>query len=259
MPSPAGPTRAERQPALVALILLVVLLAWAYVIHVARSPLMPMAMPMDMPMDMPMPASAPARFGALLAMWIAMMAGMMLPAALPTILLFAAMDRQRRREGRPPLSVAAFVGGYLAVWTGFSALAALIQTRLGDALLDLAPGSRGAALAAGGLLLLAGIYQWSRLKTSCLSHCRSPLGHFSAHWREGRNGALLMGIQHGAVCVGCCWLLMALLFVGGVMNPLWVGGLSVVVLVEKVLPRGDLIGRALGAGLAVWGVVLIVA
>jgi predicted metal-binding membrane protein len=256
MPSPAGPTRPERVPAVLAGIALITLLAWAWVIHVARAPDMVMDMPMDMPMA-GMPASPTATLLGLFAMWVAMMAGMMLPSATPTILLYTAMARQRRESGRPALSVSTFVGGYLAIWIGFSALAALIQTRAHTALLDLAGVTRGAAVVAGVLLLVTGAYQWTPFKTACLSHCRSPLGHFSAHWREGTRGAFRMGVEHGTLCLACCWLLMGLLFVGGVMNPLWVGGLALLVLLEKVVPRGDLLGRLAGVGLMLWGVGLI--
>jgi predicted metal-binding membrane protein len=218
-------------------------------------------MPMDMPMDMPMPgmpASFAATFLGLFAMWVAMMAGMMLPAVLPTVLLFATIARQRRQTGRARLSVPAFVLGYFVIWVGFSALAALLQTRLGVALLDLAPHTRSAGVAAGVLLLLTGAYQWTAFKAACLNHCRSPISHFTAHWHEGSGGALRMGAEHGALCLACCWLLMGLLFVGGVMNPLWVGGLALLVLLEKLVPRGDLVGRIAGVGLAVWGLMLIV-
>ena len=204
-----------------------------------------------------MPTSPAAALLNLFAMWVAMMAGMMLPSAAPTILLFRAMARQRRASGRPGLSVSAFIGGYLAVWTGFSALAALAQTRAHSALLDLTGVSHGAALLAGAMLLVTGVYQWTPVKTACLTHCRSPLGHFTAHWREDTLGAFRMGGEHGTICLGCCWLLMALLFVGGVMNPLWVGGLALLVLLEKVIPRGDLLGRLAGVGMVVWGVGLI--
>ena len=260
MPSRAGPTRPEQRVTVIATLALATILAWAYVVHLARAPGMSAAMPMDMPMDMPMPAAgggAETLLG-LFAMWVAMMAGMMLPAVLPTILVFMAMARERQRAGRGTLSVPAFVGGYLAVWIGFSAGAALLQTRLGGALLDLAPGSRPLRLAAGSVLLLAGAYQWSAFKASCLSHCRSPIGHFAAHWREGTVGAFRMGVDHGLLCLACCWLLMGLLFVGGVMHPLWVGGLALLVLLEKVLPHGDRVGRVVGAGLAVWGMVVMV-
>jgi predicted metal-binding membrane protein len=255
MPRLAGTTRPEYRLTVIATLALVTILAWAYVVGVARAPGMSAAMPMDMPMG-PTAGSA-ATLLSLFLMWVAMMAGMMLPAVLPAVLLFMTLARQRQQSRRAPLSVPAFVGGYLAVWIGFSALAASLQTRLTVALLDLAPGSRPLSLAAGSVLLLTGAYQWTAFKASCLSHCRSPIAHFTTHWREGAAGALRMGLEHGLLCLACCWLLMGLLFVGGVMNPLWVGGLALLVLLEKVVPRGDIVGRIVGAGLAVWGVVLM--
>ncbi len=267
MPLPAGPTRPEYRVTVIATVALVTILSWAYVVGVARAPGMSATSPMDMSgMDMPgmemgsmdMTSAPAATLLSLFAMWVAMMLGMMLPAVLPTVLVFMAMARQREQTDRAPLSVPAFVGGYLLIWIGFSALAALLQTRLTVALLDLAPASRSVRVAAGVVLLLTGAYQWTAFKASCLSHCRSPIAHFAGHWREGTAGALRMGIEHGLLCLACCALLMGLLFVGGVMNPLWVGGLALLVLLEKVLPRGDLIGRIAGAGLAVWGVVLLV-
>ena len=255
MPSPSGLIRPERRLAVIASLTLVTILSWAYVVHLARMSGMSTGLPMDMP---GMPASFAATFLALFAMWVAMMAGMMLPAVLPTVLLFATIARQRRQTGRAQLSVSAFVLGYLLVWGGFSALAAQLQTRLSVALLDLAPHTRSAGVAAGVLLLLTGAYQWTAFTTACLNHCRSPIAHFTAHWHEGAGGALRMGAEHGALCLACCWLLMALLFVGGVMNPLWVGGLALLVLLERLVPRGDLVGRIAGVGLAVWGLTLIV-
>ena len=257
MPSLAGTTRPEHRVAVSATLALITILCWAYVVRVAHVPGMSAMMPMDMP-GMDMAGNAAASLLSLFLMWVAMMVGMMLPAVLPTVLLFMAIARQRQQTARAPLSVPAFVGGYLAVWTGFSALAALLQTRLTVALLDFAPGSRPMALVVGALLLLTGAYQWTAFKATCLAHCRSPIAHFTAHWREGTAGALRMGLEHGLLCLACCWLLMGLLFVGGVMNPLWVGALALLVLLEKVVPRGDLVGRIAGAGLAVWGVVLIV-
>jgi predicted metal-binding membrane protein len=245
----------DRRPAIIAGFFVAITLAWAYVVHVARAPDMSMSMPMDMPMaEMP---STSADILGLFAMWVAMMAGMMLPPVLPTVLLYGSIARRRREGGRTPLSVPAFVGGYLAVWVGFSAVAALVQTRLSVALLDQGTAARPATIAAGVVLLLTGAYQWTPLKAACLSHCRSPIAHFSAHWREGTSGAIRMGLEHGSLCLACCWLLMALLFVGGVMNPLWVGGLTLLVLMEKLVPRGDLVGRAAGVALAGWGLLLI--
>jgi predicted metal-binding membrane protein len=265
MPSPTGPTLPDRRLAVISSLVLLTILAWAYVIHVARMPGMSTspASGMDMMgmMDMPPAETGGAAAAALLglfAMWAAMMVGMMLPSVLPNVLLFSAMARQRRESGRAGLSVPAFVGGYLVVWVGFSLFAALLQTRLHVALLPLAHDSRPATIAAGLVLLVTGIYQWTRFKVACLSHCRTPVAHFSAHWREGRGGAFRMGAEHGLLCLGCCWLLMSLLFVGGVMNPWWVGGLALLVLLEKVVPRGDLLGRLAGAGLAAWGLLLII-
>jgi predicted metal-binding membrane protein len=253
MPSRAGPTGADGRLAILASSALLTLLAWAFVIHVARSPGMSANRMMDMP-GMEMPSTG---FVELFAMWVAMMVGMMLPSVLPSVLLYARMARQRRESGRPPLPVAVFVSGYLLAWVGFSLAATLLQTRLHSALLPLAAESRAAAMGAGILLVVTGVYQWTRYKAVCLSHCRSPLGHFSAHWREGAAGALRMGAEHGLLCMGCCWLLMALLFVGGVMNPWWIAGLALLVLVEKVTPRGDLVGRLAGVGLALWGLLLL--
>lgn len=241
---------------------LLTVLAWAFVVHLARRGVMPAGMAMDMPgmemagMSMPDPMME-AGWTTLFLMWTAMMVGMMLPSVLPSVLLYAAMARQRRERGQAPLPLAAFVGGYLLAWTGFSVVAALLQLRLRTALLPAAATSRAAAIAAGVLLIVTGLYQWTRYKAVCLSHCRSPLGHFAAHWREGVTGALRMGAGHGLLCVGCCWLLMALLFAGGVMNPWWIAGLALLVLVEKVVPRGDLIGRVAGAALALWGILLL--
>jgi predicted metal-binding membrane protein len=268
MPSPTGPTlRLDQRVTIVASVALVTILAWAYVVHVARMPGMagaPMGdmagMPgmADMPgMEMPASSTPTATFLELFLMWTAMMVGMMLPSVLPNVLLFSSIAKQRQGTDRPQLSTPQFVSGYLLAWVGFSLVAALIQTRLRTALLPSAETSRAAAIAAGALLVLTGIYQWTRFKAACLAHCRSPIGHLTAHWREGRFAPLSMGLQHGLVCVGCCWLLMALLFVGGVMNPYWVGGLALLVILEKLVPRGEVLGRLAGVGLVVWGVVVV--
>jgi predicted metal-binding membrane protein len=259
MPSPTGQTRPDRRPTVIVSLAALTILAWLYVIHAARMPGMSTET-VDMPgMDMTgMATPMEPAFFALFAMWVAMMVGMMLPSVLPNVLLYSAISRQRRETGRAPLSVTAFVGGYLIIWVAFSLIAALVQTRLRVALLPLAAHSRPAAITAGLVLLLTGVYQWTRFKVDCLSHCRSPVAHFSAHWQEGTKGALRMGLAHGAYCLGCCWLLMALLFVGGVMNTYWIAGLALLVLLEKAVPRGDLLGRLAGAGLAAWGLLVMV-
>jgi predicted metal-binding membrane protein len=225
-------------------------LAWAYVARMSAAPaggMSSMAVP-------GMAAGEPPGLGWLAGMWAVMMVAMMLPSAAPTILLFAGVSRRRRQQGRPAVPVAVFTLSYLLVWTTYAAVAATAQWEL-HRLALLSPTMASASpLLAGGLLIVAGLYQWLPLKGACLSHCRSPLGFFSTEWREGTRGALLMGIRHGSYCVGCCWLLMALLFVAGVMNLVWVAAIAGFVLLEKLVRGGDMLGRVAGLGLVCWGV-----
>jgi len=188
-----------------------------------------------------------------------MMVAMMLPSAAPAILLFAALSRTRRTGGvSTAVSAAVFASGYLLVWTLYASMAAIIQWELHRAAL-LTPRMASATPWLGGsLLVLAGLYQWLPLKGACLRHCRSPLHFFGTEWREGVVGALVMGMRHGSYCVGCCWLLMALLFVAGVMNLVWVAVLAALVLAEKVFPGGRIIGKVSGIALVAWGVWLLV-
>lgn len=180
-----------------------------------------------------------------------MMAAMMLPSAAPMILLYATIVRRRQNPSR--LSVAIFVSGYVAVWIAFSAAAVLLQFGLERVAL-LSPMMQMTSVALAGIVLIAaGLYQWTPLKQSCLRRCRSPLDFIMTEWREGDTGALVMGLRHGLFCVGCCWLLMLLLFVGGVMNLAWIAALAVFVLVEKVVPAGHWVGRAAGVALVIWG------
>jgi predicted metal-binding membrane protein len=146
----------------------------------------------------------------------------------------------------------------LAVWAAFSLVAALSQTGLQAAAL-LSPMMATTSPVLGGILLIgAGLVQWTPLKRACLSVCRSPLSFLMSGWREGRLGAFSMGIRHGGYCVGCCWALMALLFVAGVMNLVWVAAISVAVLVEKVLPYGEAVSRVAGVGLVAAGIALMI-
>ena len=147
-----------------------------------------------------------------------------------------------------------FLAGYLVVWTGFSALAAVAQWVLhAEAFLSPLMVSTSPILG-GSLLIVAGVFQWTPLKSSCLAHCRSPLSFLMTDWREGKLGAFVMGLKHGAFCTGCCWFLMALLFVAGVMNIWWIAIIAVLVLLEKVAPRGLLVGKVAGLLLSAWGV-----
>ena len=187
-------------------------------------------------------------------MWATMMVAMMLPSAAPMILLLAAMERRRREQASPAAPTALFAAGYLVVWTGFSAAAALLQTGLHQAAL-LSPAMASTSRVLSGLLLVtAGIYQWLPVKSACLGHCRSPLGFLGSEWREGSAGALVMGIRHGLFCLGCCWALMLLLFVAGVMDLLWVAAIGALVLVEKLTRSGPEVGKLAGLALVGWGV-----
>ena len=191
------------------------------------------------------------------AMWAVMMVAMMLPSAAPAILLYGAVHRRSLRVGTPP--TAAFLAGYLACWTGFALLAAALQVALERAALaspmTMALASREAA---AGLLIAAGLYQLSPLKNACLGRCRSPAQFLSRHYWPGAWGAARLGLLHGAFCVGCCWMLMALLFVGGVMNLAWIALLALLVAAEKLLPKGEWIARIAGLAMIVWGLSLVV-
>ena len=188
-------------------------------------------------------------------MWAVMMVAMMLPAAAPVILLAAVVDRRRdeQRAAGAPTRSALFATGYLLVWVGFSIAATALQWALDEAGLLSETMAAANRVLAGAVLLAAGIYQWTPLKDACLSHCRSPLGFLMQHWRGGARGTVETGIRHGLFCLGCCWVLMALLFVGGLMNLLWVAAITLLVLLEKTAPWGGRMSRVTGIVLALWG------
>lgn len=188
-------------------------------------------------------------------MWTVMMVAMMTPAAAPVVLIFAGM--QRKQTGRRlPAALLVFGAGYLLVWSAFSAVAAAAQWALHEAAM-LSPAMKTASpWLGGGILIAAGIYQLTPSKRACLTHCQSPLGFLMSHWRNGTNGALRMGMAHGAYCLGCCWALMCVLFVVGVMNLVWVALLSAFVLLEKIGPAGQTVSRVVGAGMVAAGVLM---
>jgi predicted metal-binding membrane protein len=177
-----------------------------------------------------------SRFGVAFSMWVVMMAGMMIPSVAPMVLTHAAIMRRRVAQGAPFVSSGLFLGGYLLAWTAFSALAAFAQWLLyRTALLD----GRALAIgpwAGGAVLLAAGLFQLSPAKDACVSQCRAPVGYFLTEWREGPAGAVMMGLRHGLTCIGCCWLLMAVLFSVGIMNLLWGAVITAFVIAEKILP-----------------------
>ncbi len=228
-------------------------LAWAYIVYLSWD-----MKQIDMGMPMPlMQAWNVLDLVLLFVMWAVMMVAMMVPSAAPLMLIFAAAHRKRQERQDPFVPTVVFLMGYLLVWTGFSALATLTQWGLHTAAL-LSPMMVSSSSILGGVLMLAaGIFQLTSLKHACLTHCRSPLGFLMTHWREGTRGTLIMGLEHGTYCVGCCWILMALLFVAGVMNLIWVAIIAAFVLAEKVLPRGDLVGRVAGGMLVLAGGIVL--
>lgn len=226
-------------------------LSWAYLLYLASDMAAMPAMNPAMEMGPQMHAWSLADAGYAFAMWSVMMVGMMLPGASPVILLVA------RLEGGSLPRTLVFGLGYVVAWAGFSALATALQGSLQAVRLLGDAGLTQAALG-GSVLIGAGLYQWSSAKERCLEHCRSPLGFLMARWRPGFVGAWRLGLSHGLYCIGCCWMLMLLLFVGGVMNLLWAAGLAVFVLLEKLLPGGNWLARGTGAVLVAWGVTMLI-
>jgi predicted metal-binding membrane protein len=173
----------------------------------------------------------------------------MTPSATPMILLYARVGRQAAQQGKPLAASAYFVVGYLVAWIGFALPASLAQWALERSAL-LSPMMEGASDVFGGAVLIgAGLYQWTPLKDACLRQCQAPWLFIQRHggFRRDALGALALGLRHGGYCIGCCWALMALLFVGGVMNVLWIAAIAILVLVEKIVPAGRLISRTAGA------------
>ena len=228
-------------------------LGWLYIVHLGRE----MAAMADMAMAMPqMTPWDPADLALTFLMWAVMMVAMMVPSASPMILTFATINRKRLAEETPLIRTGLFLVGYLLVWAGYSLLAALGQWGLHAAAL-ITPAMVVTPWLGGILLIAAGVYQFTPLKDVCLSRCQSPFGFILTQWREGAGGALVMGLRHGAFCVGCCWVLMALLFVAGVMNLLWVAAIAAFVLLDKVAPLGRVVSRFAGALLILWGAWLL--
>jgi predicted metal-binding membrane protein len=241
----------------------IAVLAWGYVLWLAGD--------MDMGgMDMSgfrmipagtgimAPANAPWRpieFAFVFAMWAVMMVGMMAPSAAPIILIYARLGRQAKAVGKPFAATGWFAAGYFLAWIGFSLAATVVQWVFERAaLLDSRMATPSNVL--GGIVLIAaGVYQWTPLKDVCLAQCQTPLQFLMHHggFRGDVPSCLLLGLRHGAYCVGCCWVLMALLFVGGVMNVLWIALLALLILLEKVTPFGRWVARAAGAACAAAG------
>ena len=240
-----------RQPRLASGILAMSLIGWMFLAWISVDMGSPFA-------QLTMPDSSRWGVASVLAiwtMWALMMAAMMLPSALPMILTFVDLGRRSAEPARGR----SFVAAYLVVWLAFSAGATALQWTLqAMGWVDPMIVSTSAWLT-GLLLLVAGVYQFSRLKRVCLSRCRTPLGFLLGEWRAGVSGAFVMGVRHGLFCVGCCWALMALLFVGGVMNLAWIAALSIAVAIEKLAPHGERLAAALGLVLIAAGLVRLLA
>ena len=244
--APAVPPAIARQRS--AILLTLISLAAAGWIVVLNQPGQPMMMDDEMGPNLTMGGSWPL----FLAIWVAMMVAMMFPSAAPMVLMYG-----RMRQSDPP-SIALFTGSYMTLWFGFGAIAYLVSALVESG----ASGSEWIAMnwgRAGGLLLaLAGVYQLSPLKDICLRHCRSPLSFVMTHWRDGRGGAVRMGLAHGLYCMGCCWLLFLILIPLGMMNVAAMAAAAVVVFAEKVLPGGRTIGLFAAAMLILYGAAAII-
>jgi predicted metal-binding membrane protein len=243
-------------------------LAWIYVLMGAGTGMSVWAMTtltLFPHLDAAATASMPWSLGYLLlmvAMWWIMMIAMMAPSAAPTALLYVRVYRHHAASAKNHEALApsgAFIAGYLLVWLAFSIAATVVQWSLEhNALLSVATmGSQSRWLSAA-ILLAAGVYQFLPLKYACLAHCRAPAAFLSQHWRAHAAGAIRLGVLHGAYCLGCCWVLMAILFVGGVMNVVWIAALTVLVLAEKILDGGPWVSRCVGLVLIVWGIATLV-
>lgn len=202
---------------------------------------------------MPMTAAwSPPQAALMVTMWAVMMAAMMLPSAVPMVLAYDRMDRRSAagQGGSTPL----FVGGYVVVWAAFAVAATGLQWALHSMALVNGMGEATQGGLTGLLLVGAGVFQFSPVKSRSLGACRTPMGFLMTSWREGRSGALRMGLHHGTLCLRCCWALMILLFVLGVMNLVWVAALAIFVLAEKVSRRGEAVSVIGGVAMIVWGV-----
>ncbi len=250
------------------ILVIVILTSWLYLLAGAGTGMYPHQMAELIPVhgpdiSMPQIKWTPGYAILMFLMWWLMMIAMMLPSASPMVLLHASLTRKsfapvvRRGPYSPPnrliLTTTSFISGYLVMWGFFSLVAVAVQWVLISlgVLSDMMMST--SKLLSSGLLVSAGVWQLMPFKTACLHHCRSPISFLSTHWRPGIRGAFRMGIEHGTYCLGCCWFLMALLFYGGVMNLIWIIGLALLVLIEKVMPAGVIFGKVTGLMLIVWG------
>jgi predicted metal-binding membrane protein len=191
-------------------------------------------------------------------MWSVMMVGMMLPSVLPTVMIYSMVAKKAAKDGKTVATTGYFVSGYILIWIGFSLLATISQYALEKLDMLSAMMVSNNNILGGALLLIAGAWQFTPLKDQCLEQCRSPVEFIYQNWQKGNAGAMQMGIRHGLFCLGCCWALMLLLFVGGVMNLLWIAILTIFVLLEKILPFGSESGKVIGVLMLIVGTVFLI-
>ncbi len=241
-------------------LVLVSLLAWVVTVREMGS--MGLGM-MTHSMTMGQPFSL-SNAGLYIVFWGVMMVAMMFPSVAPMVVLFSTIARRKQEQNeqqdtsRPSPSVWIFVAGYTLLWTltgGVAYAGDLAMQSLPHAFPSL---RTYGSLIGGATLIIAGLYQLTPLKYLCLTQCRSPFGFLVQHWQEGARGAFRMGFYHGAYCLGCCWSLMAVMFVMGTMNLVWMGILSLVIFVEKIVPHGLNMGKAVGVGLIGLGLLMAV-
>ena len=197
-------------------------------------------------------------FTLLFLMWFVMMIAMMTPSVSPLVLIFAKVNRQRQQQNRPFVNAAYLIAGYFLIWATFSLVATTLQWLLQQVSL-LNPEMITTSKILGSIILIvAGIFQFTPLKQTCLKYCRSPLDFVLQQWKEGKQGALRMGIKNGFYCLGCCWMLMVLLFVTGIMNLLWVAIIALFVLIEKIVPQLKWLPYMAGSGLILYGILFLI-
>ncbi|MGI8873285.1 MAG: DUF2182 domain-containing protein [Egibacteraceae bacterium] len=247
MASVAVTRRADRA-AVYAGLAAVTAIAWVLTVRFSGGMVMPAA-PMDMASAMPPAASLLL----VSAMWVAMMVGMMVPSATPMVLAYTGWTRRGPTAGSRLGAISSFLSGYLLVWVGFSLLAALLQVTLQSVGELTAMGAVSRPALGGAVLVAAGLFQVTPWKEACLRRCRTPVGFLIAEWREGAAGGLIMGLRHGAYCLGCCWALMAVLFVVGTMHLVWMAVIAAFVLAEKVAPRVLGVRYVAAVALVGWG------
>lgn len=250
--------RLIRRDRVMVLLLLAVLTlaAWVYMVHMTQPNAMAMVMSEASPCMMQW------GFTDILlsfVMWSIMMVAMMLPAATPMVLMFASVNRQQNRQSGAIISTGFFVLGYLIVWIVYSVIATMVQWGLHSAVLLSHTIVITNPVLGGSLLLAAGVFQWTPWRDACMKKCRSPLGFILSEWRAGKVGALIMGIKHGIYCVGCCWILMSLSLVLGVMNLLWMAVLTIFMVLEKTGLLGSWLTRGAGIVFIAWGLTRVLA